>query len=182
MKENQRVFLTKRLIKEGLLRLVKIKALDKITVSELCKESGINRATFYRHYEVPRDVLQDIEQELVQNLHIKDRKMSSMQDVERCAEDVLIYLYENSELLTILIKNRSDEKFARMINDLYDMINRTKKEVYGLNDLDDDSTKLLSAYAVGGIYFLLRQWIVTGMNKTPKEISALIVRFLDKDL
>lgn len=48
-KNNQRVVLTKRLFKEGLLRLLENKGMDEISVAELCRESGINRATFYRH-------------------------------------------------------------------------------------------------------------------------------------
>lgn len=50
MKDDQRVTLTKRLLQEGLLRLLETKEIDKINVTELCRESGINRATFYRHY------------------------------------------------------------------------------------------------------------------------------------
>ena len=52
LKENQRMVVTKRMLKEWLLR-----PLDNIHVNELCRESGINRATFYRHYETPQDVL-----------------------------------------------------------------------------------------------------------------------------
>ena len=49
-KENQRIALTKKLLQEGLLRLLETKTLDKISVTVLCRESGINRATFYNHY------------------------------------------------------------------------------------------------------------------------------------
>ena len=45
-KENQRITLTKRLLKESLVRLMEAKSLQKISVSELCKDAGINRATF----------------------------------------------------------------------------------------------------------------------------------------
>ena len=50
MKGNQRIALTKRLLQEGLIRLLEKKPLDKNSVTELCGESGINQATFYRHY------------------------------------------------------------------------------------------------------------------------------------
>ena len=67
-KENQRITLSKRLLKEALLRLLTRKQLDQITVSELCGEASINRATFYRHYGTPRDVLKDIEWDCSQEL------------------------------------------------------------------------------------------------------------------
>ena len=59
MKDDQRIALTKRLLREGLLRLLSKTDLNKISVTQLCIESGINRATFYRHYEEPRDILND---------------------------------------------------------------------------------------------------------------------------
>ena len=64
MKEDQRVALTKRLLQEGLLRLLEKKDIDSIHVSELCAESGINRATFYRHYKEPRDILRNMRQNI----------------------------------------------------------------------------------------------------------------------
>ena len=45
--ENQRVRLSKALLKEALVRLLETKPLDKITIYELCAEAQINRTTFY---------------------------------------------------------------------------------------------------------------------------------------
>ena len=49
-KQNQRVALTKRLLQESLLQLMKEKNIQNISVKELCEASGINRSTFYKHY------------------------------------------------------------------------------------------------------------------------------------
>ena len=46
MKDDQRIALTKRLLREGLLCLLSKTDLNKISVTQLCIESGINRATF----------------------------------------------------------------------------------------------------------------------------------------
>ena len=59
-KENQRITISKRMLKEGLLRCLKHTEIDKLSISDLCRESGINRATFYHHYQLPKDVLSDI--------------------------------------------------------------------------------------------------------------------------
>ena len=63
-KENQRITLTKKLLQEGLLRLLETKRLDKISVTELCREAGINRATFYNHYDSPQGLLTELEQKM----------------------------------------------------------------------------------------------------------------------
>ncbi len=59
--QNQRIMLTRRLLKEALLRLLESAPLDKISVTQLCQEAGVNRATFYRHYTSQEDVLQEIQ-------------------------------------------------------------------------------------------------------------------------
>ena len=60
MKNDLRITMTKQMLREGLLRLMKNKPASKITVSELCRESGINRAAFYNHYHTPALLLKEI--------------------------------------------------------------------------------------------------------------------------
>ena len=45
--ENQRIRLSKTMLKNALIRLLANKSIDKITVYELCAEAQINRTTFY---------------------------------------------------------------------------------------------------------------------------------------
>ena len=53
MKEqDNRVRVTKILIRHAFLQLLKEKPLQSITVRELCQNAGINRGTFYTHYPV----------------------------------------------------------------------------------------------------------------------------------
>ncbi|MGN0529199.1 MAG: TetR/AcrR family transcriptional regulator [Eubacterium sp.] len=67
-KENQRIALTKRLLKESLQKLMQNKNIQNITVSELCEKAGINRSTFYNHYGCPGDVLKEMELEVIYDL------------------------------------------------------------------------------------------------------------------
>ena len=64
-KENQRITLTRRLLQEGLLRLLQTEKLEDISVTALCKEAGINRATFYNHYTSPTSLLNEMELQFV---------------------------------------------------------------------------------------------------------------------
>lgn len=62
--EDRRTRLTKRLIAESLIELIKTKPVDQISVSELCRQADINRATFYRYYTMPKDIFFDIKNDL----------------------------------------------------------------------------------------------------------------------
>ena len=63
--DNQRVRLTKRLLKEALISLMQTTPFDRITVKKLCEEAGINRTTFYLHYTDTNKLLTEIEDDLI---------------------------------------------------------------------------------------------------------------------
>ena len=181
MKENQRVILTKRLLKEGLLRLLNKKTLDKINVSELCREAGINRATFYNHYETPRDVLIDVERELAEKMRGRLIKPRSMQEAERCLEEICSCLYEHADVVNILMRCNADENFLHALNELNQGLWVLREDLTQFGELDEDSRRLISTFLGSGGYFLLRQWLMEDIPKTPKEIAAIIFGIIRKE-
>lgn len=44
---------------EALLRLLEQKDFERITVKEICQTAGVNRSTFYLHYESMNDLLEE---------------------------------------------------------------------------------------------------------------------------
>ena len=67
-KQDRRTRYTRQTIKETFLELLKQKNFTKITVTEICKISEINRGTFYLHYYDIHDVLEDILNDIAQDL------------------------------------------------------------------------------------------------------------------
>ena len=179
MKDDQRVLLTKRLLKEGLLHLMEKKPIDKISVSELCAVSGINRSTFYRYYSLPKDLLLDIEREVIEGFHMESWEIKNKKDIICCCEQLLVYLEKNAAILKVLLTNDSDEQLTRVINTFCDLSFRLKLPVLFDQEMDEKSLRLCSAFTVGGIYFLMREWLVKGVPKTAKEISALVIKCID---
>ena len=54
-----RYFNTALLMDEALLQLLERKDLEFITVKEICERAGVNRSTFYLHYENISDLVQE---------------------------------------------------------------------------------------------------------------------------
>ena len=50
-KSESKYFYTARLMNESLLILLEKKDIDYITVKEICEKAGVNRSTFYLHYD-----------------------------------------------------------------------------------------------------------------------------------
>ena len=55
-------------VKDALLRLLGSKNLTDVTVSELAREAGVSRSTFYQHYGNPADVYDALVAEFVTQL------------------------------------------------------------------------------------------------------------------
>lgn len=59
----QKVLFSQELLHQALLVLLKEKPLNKITIRELCAKAGVNRTTFYNHYQSPEDILRELVQQ-----------------------------------------------------------------------------------------------------------------------
>lgn len=181
MKENQRIALTKRLLQEGLLQLLKEKDIEKIKVTELCEASGINRATFYRHYELPRDVLVELRHSMFLELESITRAIGAEKNPQRTLEALCSYCSDHAGELTVLFEARADEGFAQLLSDFY----QAHLAEYHLAEerlhMDLEELLLLSHYYAGGIYAVLRRWLSQPGSKSPVEVAAMIWRVITAD-
>lgn len=179
MKDDQRVALTKRLLQEGILRLLNKTELSKVSVTQLCAESGINRATFYRHYEQPRDILNDLRRDMFQEVRALAVIIEAEGDIRKWLEASCNYYYEHSDLLRIFFKYRTDDEFVLFLNEMLREHYPELKSKGVLHGIDDDSMRLGAYYFAGGIYYILRQWLTEPINKTPLEVADLMCHFLN---
>lgn len=173
-KENQRVVLTKRMLKEAMLELLKEKQLSQINVSELCRVAGINRATFYKHYAIPQDVLREIEGDVVTALRKLAPTENTPETARKYLEDICSYLYNSRDLMRILLTCKTDEDLREAIGE----INRRFWGRYRQQNpgLDEAGTTLMVTFYSSGAYYMMRQWLLEDVDKTPSEVADLVVR------
>ena len=181
-KENQRIILTKRLLQEGLLRLLETKDLDKISVTELCRESGINRATFYNHYSSPQDLLLDMEAQMIEEL---DQLMIYPQNSDEALiqlESVCAYMQEHARSLIVLIRCHADTDLADSFNKLNESLTPRRPRSRLTSHMDEDNLHLTTTFIYTGCYHLIREWLIKDIKKTPREIAELLLSIINKEI
>ena len=58
-KSESKYYNTTRVMNEALLILLENKEYDYISIKEVCLKAGVNRSTFYLHYESMDDLLKE---------------------------------------------------------------------------------------------------------------------------
>ena len=81
MKTDARVRYTRMRLREAFLACLAEKPVSKITVKELCDMAEINRATFYKHYADPFDLLDKLEGEALAWLESRLGESGFQQDM-----------------------------------------------------------------------------------------------------
>lgn len=66
--DGRRVRMTKLLLKNALIDIMKTKSIHLISIKEICEEADVNRSTFYRHYNTQYDLYDEIIDDISQDI------------------------------------------------------------------------------------------------------------------
>lgn len=174
MKHDLRVAVTKRMIKEGLLQLLEEKTLEKIRINELCEKAGVNRATFYRHYNTPQDVLREIGLDFVKQIPKFDRPPQTLQEARFHLEAACTFVYEHSDVAKLILRNSTDEDMMFNMDQHYRTFLELRNKENAFPPIDEDTAGIVIAMIGGGCRCLLRKWILEDIPKTPGQIAAIM--------
>jgi AcrR family transcriptional regulator len=175
-KENQRVMLTKRLIKESLIRLLAGESIYKISIRALCEDAGINRSTFYKYYKSQYNVLTEMESELL--WHIQEALRASSEDPARQITTICSYLEANADLVRLLTNNNIDTDFPGKLFNL--PLIRQMLHDRTFNRYDEESFDYVVTFVISGGYYLIRDWISRDERKPANEIAGLVLQLEEK--
>lgn len=170
-KINQRVKLTKKLLKDSLTEILKTKNIYKVSIRELCEKAGINRSTFYKYYGNQFDLLAEMEDDMLA-LSIKALSTPTNDGFQSLCE-ICRYLEENLELGRLLINNNVDPQFPEKFFSLPPVqqeINHVLGTGYSKTEYE-----YLSCFLTHGSYQIIRMWINKENRETPEEMAALIL-------
>lgn len=179
-RENQRVVITRRMLKESMLKVLKDKELDSISVAELCREAGINRATFYRHYEIPRDVLTEIQRDFYKEMKQQTNMPKSPEDIRTAVEKLCVFLDAHQDVIRIFIRNNSDKDFINFVNELYSEAAKEYSRMNIREKLSQEDIQFLTLYNAGGSYFVIKNWIMGSIRKKPEEMADYVYDLVRK--
>ncbi len=190
MKENdQRVKITKLLIKKTFTELLTKKPIQKISVKELCEKAGINRGTFYSHYEDIYDLLEKIENEMLEEFKIQLSPILTSSEADLTSLDFFIsifkFLANHSDICIIMFSETGDKTFVAKMLELgkAQCISAYTKH---FKNASPDQIEHFYSFVSAGCISILVKWLEGGMKdsiddlaKTTEELISCTIKYLE---
>lgn len=158
-------------LKSALLRLMhQDLALEQLTVTALCEEAKVNRSTFYSHYSIPKDVLDEIEEETLRQTRtfLKEISGNNLHSMTL----LLQYIKEHDDVFRVLFLQ------SREISFLEKLLQYTILDLQHLRPRYHNRTdyEYVNAFIMGGSREILNYWIASKYQRDEKEVAALIIK------
>lgn len=175
MKTDARVRYTRMRIKHAFLECLTEKPVSKITVKEVCDMAEINRATFYKHYADPFDLLEKLEDEALAWLEKTIGEDRSRQGI---LLTILHSLSGTDNPYGALASANGDPGFAGRISSLFYRKYRPRiaQQLPGCTQEEQTAVYL---FIVGGCSRLLAGWMQEGKNTPPEEVALRLEAMTD---
>ena len=113
-KVDHRIRVSKLLIRQAFLNLLKEKPLRKVSVKEICEKAQLNRGTFYSYYLDVYDLLNKIEEEMIKSFEnvLEDLINKDNFSVGMICYGVFEVIKQNGDLCSAIFSQYGDRSFT----------------------------------------------------------------------
>lgn len=172
-KNNQRTRISKLLFKNALMDLLKEKgSISKVSVRELCDRVELNRSTFYAHYQEPKDLLYEIETELLDATEEHLKKIGQENDIgaHKYLLSFLQYIKENDKPFRTLLIDAADPDFRSrfMQQSIIQFVDNLRIV------LPKELEQYIYSYILNGNTGIIIQWVRSNYAIDENEIVNLL--------
>ena len=180
-KEYRSAIRSKKLIRQAFMELLKEKAFEKITVTDIVNRADINRSTFYAHYPDVMGLLDEIQEEIVAFFEQYLYKVSFSDVLENPTQYLRLLVKiagENEELHRALINSNIAVKQIEEIKKI--LVKRILLTV-ALPKRYKDSFEFEFAvhFYLGGLFDVYTQWIKGELNCTIEEVILGVSKLIE---
>ena len=184
-KSESKYFNTATKMDLALISLLKKKPFEYITVREICETAGVNRSTFYLHYETIGDLLGETARYLLNDFlgYFTADAKSAVEDLKNRTLDELVfigdkylvpyltYIQENKEVFRTALLHMGtlglEDVYKRMFENIFvPILNRFR--------FPTDIQQYVLMYYLNGINAIVLEWLRNGCDKSIQEISEII--------
>lgn len=187
-KNEGKYYNTACLMDEALIQLINEKDYDYITIKEICKRAGVNRSTFYLHYETIDDLLDEATNHFFDNFYeqmhnagktkknVKDSIVNNDKDSLMLVNDdylrpYLTFIKENKKIYQASYKSPMISSSKRQYEMMY---NEYFKPIMDIFKIPLPRQKFIFNYHFQGLLAIIKCWVDDGCKESVDEICEII--------
>lgn len=165
--DGRRVRMTKMLLKQSLIDLLKEKSIHDISIKDICSGADINRSTFYRHYNTQFELYDDILEDITQDIAgIYTSCAGEDYTAQSFLTEILRYIEANRETFLVILSGNSNvsmgETFNRFTNRFIDTENASELSVY------------IIQFIAAGMTSFLWTWLNKEKRRSAEDVALII--------
>lgn len=165
--DGRRVRMTKRLLKQSLIDLLKEKSIHEISIKDICAGADINRSTFYRHYNTQFELYDDILEDITQDIAgIYASCAGEDYTAQSFLTEILRYIEAHRETFLVILSGHSNvsmgETFNRFTNRFIDTEHASELSVY------------IIQFIAAGMTSFLWTWLNKEKRRSAEDVALII--------
>lgn len=186
-KKGSQYFNTAILFDEAFIHLLEKKDIEYITVKEICHKAGVNRSTFYLHYESINDLVEEamsyINKKFINYFNVDSKdfinkiEYSSLEDLKliekRYLTPYLTFIKDNKKIVRASFQNPKGMSSFIKYNHLkkYVLI-----PILDRFHVSQKERNYLIAFYIHGIIAIIEAWINTDCKDSINDIESIIIK------
>lgn len=175
-RQDRRIMMTKRMLKDALIEMLKEKDIYHISVRELCEKADVNRTTFYKYYSSQFDLLTDMENDMLEFLSQTIRSHEA--DPEKIIASACYYLEQNLDFARLIVNNNVDPTFAQKLFAMESLKESALKNFAG--NKSEAELEYIYNFLTYGAFRMVCVWLNKEKRETPEAFARLIHQMMLK--
>ena len=188
-KSESKYYNTACLMNEALILLLEKKEYSFITIKEICEKAGVNRSTFYLHYETMNDLLSETIEYVGKKIHKKfnnkvlDKqtiKNSKLEDLFLVTPEYLLpyleFLKENKAIYKIAYSQPNVLKEQYIVSHLFKNI---FEPILDRFLVPREEQKYMMSFYINGMSAVMIEWIKNDCKVEIQTILNILMKCLN---
>ena len=184
-KSESKYFATAIRMDEAFLELIEKKDFAYITVKEICEKAGVNRSTFYLHYETIDDLLAESAQHIIDQFvefmpydtadfieKLQDRPIEELYLITPAyLTPYLTYIREHRRIFRATVEHASTLR----MNDAYsDLSRHILTPILHRFRVPSENRKYMMSFYISGLVAIINEWLKEDCKDSIEHIVNVI--------
>lgn len=182
--QNKRYLQVEEKIVDSFNKLMCEKGLLSVKVSDIIREAGINRCSFYTHYRDISDLIEKTEQSIIDDMEkiLRDAPVINesgecppIESVTEHTRHIINYFYENGRVIALYAGDKGDPTFIGKIQ-------KSISDIWSKNPINS-ALNIPSDYALAGLAGMLSglfgSWLLNDFRETPDEFLEIVKKMME---